>query len=70
MAEREKERSAWVERAKQSLLNIRAAELAERQALDKLPYSRTDLDEVFKSIRNKAQTAAQAQTKLPKPAVK
>jgi tetratricopeptide (TPR) repeat protein len=70
MAEREKERSQWVDRAKQSLLNIRAAELSEQRALDKLPYSRADLDEVFKAIRNKAQAAAQAQTKLPKPAVK
>jgi hypothetical protein len=59
-----------VDRAKQSLLNIHAAELAEQQALDKLPYTRADLDEVFRSIRNKAQAAAQAQTKLPKPAVK
>lgn len=70
MAEREKERSQWVERAKQSLLDIRAAELAEQQALDKLPYTRQDLDEVFRAIRAKAQAAAQAQTKLPKPAVK
>lgn len=70
MAEREKERSQWVERAKQSLLDIRAAELAEQQALDKLPYTRQDLDEVFKAIRDKAQAAAQAQTKLPKPPVK
>lgn len=70
MAEREKQKSEWVERAKQSLLDIRAAELAERQALDRLPYTRQDLDEVFKTIREKAQAAAQAQTKLPKPRVK
>jgi hypothetical protein len=70
MADREKERSPWVERARQSLLDIRTAELAEQKALAKLPYTRQDLEEVFTAIRNKAMARAQAQTKLPKPTVK
>jgi hypothetical protein len=70
MADREKERSPWVERARQSLLDIRTAERREQQALDKLPYSRADLEGVLEDLKKKARASAQAQTKLPKPPVK
>jgi tetratricopeptide (TPR) repeat protein len=70
MADREKERSPWVERAKQSLLDIRAAEEREHAALAKLPYSRADLEGVLADLKKRAQARAQAQTKLPKPVVK
>jgi tetratricopeptide (TPR) repeat protein len=70
MADREKERSPWVERARQSLLDIRTAERREQQALDKLPYSRADLEGVLEDLRKRARARAQAQTKLPKPPVK
>jgi tetratricopeptide (TPR) repeat protein len=70
MADREKERSPWVERAKQSLLNIRSAEKREQEALAKLPYRRADLEEVLEDLKKKAQARAQAQTKLPNRAIK
>jgi tetratricopeptide (TPR) repeat protein len=70
MADREKQRSPWVERAKQSLLDIRTAERREQQALDRLPYTRTDLEGVLEDLKKKARARAQAQTKLPKPPVK
>jgi len=61
MAVREGERSAWVERAQQSLLDIRAAESAEQAALDRLPYSRADLEEVLRSLKEKSAKASAAQ---------
>jgi tetratricopeptide (TPR) repeat protein len=70
MADREKERSPWVERARQSLLDIRTAEQREHAALAKLPYSRADLEGVLADLKKKAQARAQAQTKVPKPGVK
>jgi tetratricopeptide (TPR) repeat protein len=70
MADREKERSPWVERARQSLLDIRAAEQREQAALARLPYSRADLEGVLADLKKRAQARAQAQTKLPKPGVK
>jgi tetratricopeptide (TPR) repeat protein len=70
MADREKERSPWVERARQALLDIRAAEEKEQAALAKLPYSRADLEGVLADLKKRAQARAQAQTKLPKPSVK
>jgi tetratricopeptide (TPR) repeat protein len=70
MADREKERSPWVERARQSLLDIRTAEQREQAALAKLPYSRADLEGVLADLKKRAQARAQAHTKLPKPAVK
>jgi tetratricopeptide (TPR) repeat protein len=70
MAEREKERSSWSDRAKEALLNIRTAELREREAIDKLGYARADLEQTLADLEKKAKAAAQAQTKLPKPAVK
>jgi tetratricopeptide (TPR) repeat protein len=70
MADREKERSPWVERARKSLLDIRTAEQREQAALAKLPYSRADLEGALAELKKKAQARAQAQTKVPKPAVK
>jgi len=61
MAEREGERSAWVERAKRSLLDIRAAEAAEQAALDRLPYSRADLEEALAEIKKRAASRSKAQ---------
>jgi hypothetical protein len=66
MAEREGERSAWVDRAKQSLLDIRAAEQAELAALARLPYSRADLEEALAEIKKRAASRGKAQGSTPK----
>ncbi len=66
MAEREGERSLWVDRARQSLLDIRAAEQAELAALDRLPYSRADLEEALAEIKKRAQARSKAQAPTPK----
>jgi hypothetical protein len=62
MAAREGESSEWVERSRKALLDIRAAESLEQAALDRLPYSRQDLEEVLRELQQKALSAASAET--------
>jgi hypothetical protein len=54
MAERTGERAAWVERAREALRYIKEAEAAEQASLDRLPYSRQDLEEAFAEIQRRA----------------
>jgi tetratricopeptide (TPR) repeat protein len=58
MAERTGERTAWVDRAKEALRYIETAEAAEQASLDRLPYSRDDLEEAFAELRNRAKRKA------------
>jgi len=51
MAEREHERSPWVERAHTTLAGIRTAEQAEADSLARLPYTRSELEEALTRIR-------------------
>ncbi|HEX5099476.1 MAG TPA: hypothetical protein VFV94_08260 [Polyangiaceae bacterium] len=51
MAEREHERSPWVERARTTLAGIREAEQAEAESLARLPYTRAELEEALTRIR-------------------
>jgi hypothetical protein len=60
MAERTGERSAWVERARQALREISVAEAAEQASLDRLPYSRDDLEQVFAELQKKAKDRPRA----------
>lgn len=57
MAEREGERSEWVEHARRALADIRRAEQAEEASLAKLPYSRADLEEVLAEIKKRPRPA-------------
>jgi hypothetical protein len=43
MARRTGESSDWVERAEQARVDIEKAEAAEQAAIDKLPYTRAEL---------------------------
>lgn len=54
MAERTGERTVWVERARETLRYIKEAEAAEQASLDRLPYSREDLEQAFAEIQKKA----------------
>jgi len=47
MASRTGERSPWVERAEQAKLSIERAQAEEQKALDRLPYTRTELLAAF-----------------------
>jgi tetratricopeptide (TPR) repeat protein len=58
MAERTGERTAWVERAREALRYIKEAEAAEQASLDRLPYSREDLEQAFAEIQKKAKERA------------
>ena len=51
MAEREHESSPWVDRARTTLEGIREAEREEQASLDRLPYSRAELEEALRTIR-------------------
>ena len=51
MAEREHERSAWVERARTTLRGIQDAERAEAESLARLPYGRSELEEALTRLR-------------------
>jgi len=59
MAERTGERTAWVDRARESLAKIKAAEEAEEASLARLPYSRDDLEQAFAELRKKSQAPAE-----------
>jgi len=54
MAERTGERSDWVSRAQQTLRYIDDAEASERASLERLPYSRQDLEEALAEIQKRA----------------
>ncbi len=54
MAERTGERTVWVDRARDSLRYIKEANAAEQASLDRLPYSREDLEQAFAEIQKKA----------------
>lgn len=54
MAARTQETSDWVLRAQQTLRYIDDAEASERASLDRLPYSRQDLEEALAEIQKKA----------------
>ena len=58
MAEREHERSAWVERARTALRGIQDAERAEAQSLARLPYTRAELEEALARLRAEARDKA------------
>jgi hypothetical protein len=65
MAEREREGSPWVERAQKTLAGIREAEAEEQASLDRLPYTRGELEEALTRIRaelreKRANTASKA----------
>jgi tetratricopeptide (TPR) repeat protein len=62
MAEREGERSEWVEHTRKSLAAIRRAEEAEAAALARLPYTRADLEDMLAEIRKRRETAPTPQT--------
>jgi len=51
MAEREQERSPWVERARATLRGIEEAERAEAESLARLPYTRAELEQALGRIR-------------------
>ena len=51
MAEREQERSPWVERARAALRGIQEAERAETESLARLPYTRAELEQALTQIR-------------------
>jgi hypothetical protein len=59
MAERTGERTAWVERARESLAYIERAEADEQASLDRLPYSREDLEEAFAELKKKGHAPAE-----------
>jgi hypothetical protein len=60
MAERTGERTPWVERARDTLHYIKAAEKAERASLERLPYSREELEQAFETIRRSAKDRPKA----------
>jgi len=51
MAEREQERSPWVERARATLRGIQDAEREEGESLARLPYTRAELEQALAQIR-------------------
>ncbi|HTQ06636.1 MAG TPA: tetratricopeptide repeat protein [Polyangiaceae bacterium] len=60
MAERTGEHTAWVERAREALRSISEAEAVEQASLDRLPYSRADLEDAFTELRKKAKERPRA----------
>jgi hypothetical protein len=52
MAERTREGSPWVERARKTLEGIREAEREEQASLARLPYSRAELEQALREIRS------------------
>jgi hypothetical protein len=60
MAEREGERSAWVDQTRRALTDIRRAEEAEAAALAKLPYSRADLEDTLAELARRRESAKNA----------
>jgi tetratricopeptide (TPR) repeat protein len=51
MATREREASDWVNRARKTLEGIREAEREEQASLERLPYSRAELEQALRQIR-------------------
>jgi tetratricopeptide (TPR) repeat protein len=60
MAEREGEKSTWVDRAREAKDRIAAAEQAERDALARLPYTKQELQEVLDELAKKAKAKAKS----------
>lgn len=60
MAKRAREQSEWVTRAEDAKRRLERAMKAEQQALDKLPFSRAQLQEVLDDIAAKAQAKSAA----------
>jgi tetratricopeptide (TPR) repeat protein len=54
MAEREGEKSSWVERAREAKQRLELAEQAEKDALARLPYSKQELQAVLDELGQKA----------------
>ena len=54
MAEREGERSSWVERAREAKTRLELAEKAQKEALARLPYTRAELEAALVEIGQKA----------------
>jgi hypothetical protein len=54
MAEREGERSSWVERAREAKTRLELAEKAQKEALARLPYTRAELEAALTEIGQKA----------------
>jgi tetratricopeptide (TPR) repeat protein len=54
MSERAGEQSEWVERARKAREDIRSAEQREREALDRLPYTRAELEAGLKEVEESA----------------
>jgi tetratricopeptide (TPR) repeat protein len=54
MAEREGEKSSWVERAREAKIRLELAEQAEKEALARLPYSKQELQAVLDELGQKA----------------
>ena len=63
MAEREGERSSWVDRAREAKARIELAEQAEKDALSRLPYTKAELEAALEEIGRKAK--AKPRTKKP-----
>jgi tetratricopeptide (TPR) repeat protein len=63
MAEREGEKSSWVERAREAKARIEAAEQAEREALARLPYTKQELQAVLDELGQKAKAKTKANSK-------
>jgi hypothetical protein len=60
MAEREGERSSWVERAREAKVRIELAEKAEKEALARLPYTKQELEAALEEIGQKAKAKTKA----------
>lgn len=58
MARRENQSSPWVERSQAFRVELREASEAERRALDRLPFSRADLERALAELQARAQTPA------------
>jgi len=56
MAEREGERSSWVERVREAKTRLEISEKAEKEALARLPYTRAELEAALTEIGQKAKT--------------
>ena len=57
MAEREGEASGWVERARAARELIRASERREQEGLDRLPYTRQELEQAVEELSRRARKA-------------
>jgi hypothetical protein len=60
MAEREGEKSSWVERAREARARLELAEKAEKDAIARLPYTREELEAALHEIGQKAKAKARA----------